>query len=322
VARETAHSFRLNLEYEGTRYRGFQEQKNARTVGGELRAALEAAVGAPVELGGAGRTDAGVHAMAQVAHLRLAAPPPSLPRLVDAVNERLPPDIHLLDLAAASPRFHARHDARQRSYVYQIARRRTALAKRFVWWVRRPLDSGAMAAAATALVGAHDFARFCEKPEEQTSTRVVVERVEVAEAGDLILVRIAASHFLWKMVRRLVGALAAVGSGELGSDEFRSLLMNERSGSFDTAAHTAPVGFDTAAHTAPVGFDTAAHTAPPSGLFLERVLYDGDAPLGALAAPVPVAATPRRARAGVDGEAVRREPRARKGKARGDRRRH
>jgi tRNA pseudouridine38-40 synthase len=308
VARATPVSYRLTVEYEGTRYRGFQEQKNARTVGGELRAAIEGALGAPVELGGAGRTDAGVHALAQVAHLRLGAPPRAPERLADEINDRLPPDIHLLAVDAAAPRFHARHDARLRSYVYQIARRRSALAKRFVWWVRRPLDAGAMAAAAAALPGAHDFARFCEKPEEQSSTRVVVERAELAEAGDLILVRIAASHFLWKMVRRLVGALAEVGAGELDAGEFRALFAGATYG-----------GFDPAAHTAPVRFDPAAHTAPPSGLFLERVLYDGDPPLGALAAPVPVAATPRRARVGPDGETLRHRPRPQPGKARGGR---
>ena len=267
-------SFRLTLEYEGTRYRGFQEQKNARTVAGELRAAIESAVGAAVELGGAGRTDAGVHALEQVAHLRLPSAPKSLAALADEINERLPPDIHLRELSTAPPRFHARHDARQRSYVYQIARRRTALAKRFVWWVRRPLDERAMASAAATLVGAHDFARFCEKPEEQTSTRVVVERAEVAAQGDLVLVRIAASHFLWKMVRRLVGALVEVGAGALAPDDFRALFESPGKG----------------------GFDAAAHTAPPSGLFLERVIYDGDPALGALEAPVPVAATRARAR--------------------------
>jgi tRNA pseudouridine38-40 synthase len=270
-------NFRLALEYEGTRYRGFQEQKNARTVAGELRQAIESALGAAVELGGAGRTDAGVHALEQVAHLRLKSAPGNLAALADAINERLPPDIHLLALAAAPPRFHARHDARRRSYLYQIARRRTALAKRFVWWVRRPLDERAMAAAAAALSGAHDFARFCEKPEEQTSTKVVVERAEIATQGDLVLVRIVASHFLWKMVRRLIGALVEVGAGELAPEEFGALLVPSRAARFDVAKHTAPVDFD-----------TAAHTAPPSGLFLERVIYDGDAPLGPLVAAVPV----------------------------------
>ncbi|KAB2952419.1 MAG: tRNA pseudouridine(38-40) synthase TruA, partial [Thermoanaerobaculia bacterium] len=205
-------TYRLTLEYEGTRYRGWQEQKNARTVAGELRRVLEEVVGGRVELGGAGRTDAGVHALEQVAHLRTAAPLARPGELAAEVNERLPADIHLLAVTAAAERFHARHHATLRSYLYQVSRRRTALGKRFVWWVRRPLDAHAMAAAAALLAGRHDFAAFCERAEEQTSTLVVVERAEVAESGDLVLVRIAASHFLWKMVRRLVGALVAAGA--------------------------------------------------------------------------------------------------------------
>lgn len=265
-------TYRLTVEYEGTRYRGWQEQKNARSVAGELRRAIETELGQAVELGGAGRTDAGVHALEQVAHLkwrgRLPAPPASF---AAAVNERLPADIHLRRMIAVDERFHARHHAGTRSYLYQVSRRRTALAKRFVWWVRRPLDAGAMAAAAQQLVGRHDFAAFCEKPEEQTSTLVVVEAAEVVEAGDLVLVRVAASHFLWKMVRRLVGALAAVGAGEIDAGELARLLGPRRGGA---------------------GFDPAAATAPPSGLFLERVIYPGDAPLGPLAPAVPVAAVP------------------------------
>ena len=274
-------TFRLTLEYEGTRYRGFQEQKNARTVAGELRSAIETAVGEKVELGGAGRTDAGVHALAQVAHLRIAKRlgGRESASLLDQVNERLPPDIHVLSLAPAGPRFHARHDARLRSYVYQISRRRTALAKRFVWWIRRPLDVDAMSGAAATLVGRHDFASFCERAEEQTSTLVVVDRVELVADGDLVLVRIAASHFLWKMVRRVVGALVAVGGGELDHSGLETLL--------ETRGTKGARSNSPAAHTAR-SFSPAEHTAPPSGLFLERVLYDGDAPLGALRAPVPV----------------------------------
>jgi len=243
-------TYRLTVEYEGTRYRGWQEQKNARSVQGELRRAIEEVLDEKVELGGAGRTDAGVHALAQVAHLRSRRPmrPVELER---EVNDRLPADIHLLAVEPAPQRFHARHHATSRSYLYQISRRRTALAKRFVWWVRRPLDAAAMARAAARLAGRHDFARFTEKPAEQESTLVVVERCDVAVVGALILVRIAASHYLWKMVRRLVGALVEVGAGELSVDDFAALLEPE----------------------AASAFDTAAHTAPPSGLFLERVLY-------------------------------------------------
>jgi tRNA pseudouridine38-40 synthase len=263
-------TLRLTIEYEGTRYRGWQEQKNARSVAGELRQAIEAVIGGRVELGGAGRTDAGVHALEQVAHLRLAGRV-EIPRFAAAVNERLPPDIHLLAASAAPVRFHARHAALSRSYLYQISRRRTALAKRFVWWVRRPLDAAAMAAAARALAGRHDFAAFCEKPDEQSSTLVEIERCDVVAAGDLLLVRVVASHFLWKMVRRIVGSLVELGAGELSRDALAALLVPG----------------------APRLHRPAEWTAPPSGLFLERVIYEGDPPLGPLVPAVAVAAVAR-----------------------------
>lgn len=258
-------TYRLTVEYEGTRYRGWQEQKNARTVAGEVRQAFEAAAGEKVELAGSGRTDAGVHALAQVAHLKTAG---KLRReeVLRAINEALPADIHVLTLEPAGERFHARHTATARAYLYQISRRRTALAKRFVWWVRRPLDVGAMRAGAQLLAGRHDFARFCEKPLEQTSTIVVVERCEVEVAGELILVRVVASHFLWKMVRRVVGALVEVGGGSLTLAALEALLDPSK----------------------PAQFQPAETTAPPSGLFLERVLYPGDAPLGPMRPATPI----------------------------------
>ena len=264
-------NYRLTIEYEGTRYRGWQEQKNARTVAGELRAAIEHVAGRIEDLGGSGRTDAGVHAAAQTAHLRMA-------RTMDgqalrmAVNDRLPADIHVLSAAIAPERFHARHSAVSRSYVYQIAVRRTAFAKRFVWWVKRPLDIERMREAATAIPGRHDFVQFCEKPAEQTSTLVVVDGTEVAAAGGLILVRVVASHFLWRMVRRLVGGLVEVGGGDVDIETFRDLL----SGSGQAPPNVRP----------------ALWTAPPSGLFLERALYPGDVALGQLQPIVPLPAEP------------------------------
>jgi len=261
-------TYRLTVEYEGTRYRGWQEQQNARSVAGELRRAIVEVAGEVKDLGGSGRTDAGVHALAQVAHLRL-------PRAVEpepfrrAVNDRLPPDIHLLAVAPAAASFHARHDAVSRSYLYQVSRRRTALAKRFVWWVKDPLDAGRMGEAAAGLAGRHDFRLFCERPGEQPSTLVVVESAEIVSAGALVLVRLTASHFLWKMVRRVVGALVRLGSGRLAPDDFAALVDGR----------------------APRGAGLPAEwTAPPSGLFLERVRYAGDPPLPPLAAAVPVAA--------------------------------
>ncbi|HYO12194.1 MAG TPA: tRNA pseudouridine(38-40) synthase TruA [Thermoanaerobaculia bacterium] len=260
-------TYRLTIEYEGTRYHGWQEQKNARSVTGELRRALEEAGGTVKEIGGSGRTDAGVHALAQVAHLRMveAVDPESFRR---EANDLLPADIHVLSLSQAPAKFHARHDAVLRSYLYQISRRRTALAKRFVWWVKRPLDPGRMAEAATFLPGKHDFRLFCERPAEQPSTLVVVEGVEVVTEGALVLVRLTASHFLWKMVRRVVGTLVRVGAGELPPTDFQTLL----------AARPLRPGRGL----------PAEWTAPPSGLFLERVVYKGDPPLGPVVAAVPV----------------------------------
>jgi tRNA pseudouridine38-40 synthase len=216
-------TYRLTLEYDGTRYHGWQEQQNARSIAGELRRALEEVVGPVGEIGGSGRTDAGVHALAQSAHLRLArAVAPEQVRW--EVNARLPPDIHLLAMEPAPAGFHARHSAVSRSYLYQISRRRTAFGKRYVWWVRRALDEGRMAAAAALVAGRHDFRLFCERPAEQPSTVVVVEGVEIAVDGALLLVRFRASHFLWKMVRRLTGALVRVGAGEVSAERFAGLL--------------------------------------------------------------------------------------------------
>jgi len=245
--------FRLDIEYAGTRYSGWQIQKNARTVQGEIDRAVRAVVATDrFELYVAGRTDAGVHALCQVAHLDVATrmPPEALRR---RLNDELPADIHVIDVATVSRRFHARRDATARTYLYQISRRRTAFAKPFVWWVREPLDVEAMRRAAALFTGLKDFRSFTDDEPEEKSTRVLLERIEIAEADDLVLVRVRGSHFLWKMVRRLVGVLVEVGRGGLSLDQVRGFLA-EPSG--------AP----------------ARLTAPPSGLFLERVAYDADEP--------------------------------------------
>lgn len=129
--------YKLTLEYAGTRYSGWQIQTNARTVQGELHRAVTEGLRIPrFESCGSGRTDAGVHALAQVAHLDLPAPlPPDT--IVDRLNQALPHDINILDAERMPPRFHARHSAVARSYIYQIATRRTAFAKPFVWCANR-----------------------------------------------------------------------------------------------------------------------------------------------------------------------------------------
>ena len=246
--------FRLTIEYAGTRYSGWQIQKNARTVQGELQRAIGAATGArDFELSGSGRTDAGVHALAQVAHLDLttSVPPDTLMR---RINDELPSDINILRIQKVRHTFHARHSARSRSYVYQVARRRTAFAKPLVWWVKDDLNVATMRAVAKRLVGFHDFRSFSDDDPEQKSTTVSLTSLEIHEAGDILLFRVEGSHFIWKMVRRVVGVIVEVGRGGLTTDEAVAMLSSESE-------------------------LPARLTAPASGLFLERVRYDGDPPV-------------------------------------------
>jgi tRNA pseudouridine38-40 synthase len=259
--------WRLELEYEGTRYAGWQVQPHARTVQGELSKAAEQFFDSRVEVGGSGRTDAGVHALRQVAHLKWkpSGRAPEAAQVRTGLNKLLPHDVNVLRVSEAAASFHARHDALARYYLYQIATRRTAFGKPFVWWVRDRLDAKSMRAACQFIEGRRDFSSFCEGAGEQRSTLVEVARAEVVCEGGLILFRVGASHFLWKMVRRLVGALVEVGRGNLSAEEFGALLRRYSN---------AP----------------AAWTAPPSGLFLERVLYEGDAPPGPPRAAFPLTA--------------------------------
>ncbi len=260
--------FKLTVEYAGTRYSGWQIQKNARTIQGEIDRAIRTVTGRnDFELYGSGRTDAGVHALAQVAHLDVSTtlPPDTLRR---RVNDELPSDINILSAVIVPHRFHARHHAVSRRYLYQISRRRTAFAKAYVWWVKEPLDVQRMQLAAQPFVGMRDFRAFTPgttgtselAPDEDTegvgrSTLVLLERLEIVEDGDLILVGIEGSHFLWKMVRRIVGVLVEIGRGGLGPDAAAQFLTAESK-------------------------TLARLTAPPSGLFLERVYYEGDARTG------------------------------------------
>jgi|SRR5436190_5363028 len=250
--------FKLTIEYAGTRYRGWQIQQNARTVQGEIDRAVRSVTGRKdFELYGSGRTDAGVHALAQVAHLDVVTALPAEP-LRRRLNEELPADIHILAATPVPHRFHARHDAVARRYLYQIARRRTAFAKPYVWWVKENLDAAHMRAGAAALVGMKDFSAFAETESAnkaakapEKSTIVLVERLDVVEDGDLVLVVIEGSHFLWKMVRRIVGVLAEIGKGGMETDAAARLL----------------------------GADSeipARLTAPAAGLFLDRVFYAND----------------------------------------------
>lgn len=244
--------FKVFVEYEGTRYSGWQIQKNARTVQGEIVAALRDVLkSTDFEFYGSGRTDAGVHALMQVAHLE--AKTMLAPEILKMkINDLLPADINILEIEKAQSNFHARHDAVSRSYLYQISRRRTAFGKRYVWWIKDRLDVGKMRNALKIFVGMKDFQSFTADDPEEKSTIVHIEQVEIEESGDLILIRIVGSHFIWKMVRQIVGVAAEVGRGKLSEVEIQNMLK-ERS--------EIP----------------SKLTAPPSGLFLESVEYGENA---------------------------------------------
>ena len=204
-----------------------------------------------------------MHALAQVAHLDIDTDVPPEP-LRRRINDALPSDINILAIEKVRHKFHARHDATGRSYVYHVARRRTAFAKPFVWWVKDDLDVERMREAAARFVGLHDFRSFSDNDPDETSTQVLVETLEIHEDGDLILVHVEGSHFIWKMVRRLVGVLVEIGRGQLSEAEAVAMLT-ERS--------SLP----------------ARLTAPASGLFLERVFYEGDARDAPVQSPIVIA---------------------------------
>lgn len=236
------------MEYAGTRYSGWQIQKNARTVQGELHRALEAATrGRQFETYGSGRTDAGVHALGQVVHVDLpsALPPDTL---MARVNDELPHDINVLSAERVAPRFHARHSAVARRYRYQVSRRRSAFEKPYVWWVRDPLDLARMREAASRLVGFADFRSFTDDDPEEKSTQVLLQELTLSEEHHLIVIHVTGSHFLWKMVRRIVGVLVEAGKGGFQPNDVTRLLREE-----------SPV--------------VARLTAPAAGLFLEEVRY-------------------------------------------------
>ena len=251
AAASSRYKYKLTLEYDGTGFSGWQSQVNARSIQGTLVNAARQLFGGDVDVQGAGRTDAGVHALAQVAHLDAPHRLP-LQRIIYGLNDLLPAPINILRVEEAPAGFHARHSARQRSYLYLISRVRTAFGKRYVWWVKDDLDLGRMQAAAEIFRGFHDFGSFADRRiDKHVSTEVQIDRTEVAFWGDLIVFRIVGSHFLWKMVRRLVGIMVETGRGNLSPSEVRNMLSE---------ASALP----------------AQCTAPPSGLFLAQVLYDGD----------------------------------------------
>lgn len=243
--------FKLFIEYEGTRYSGWQKQENAKTIQGSiLKAAQEVFGDSFIDIQGSGRTDSGVHALCQAAHLDVKTVlAPEIIRM--KLNDLLPHDINILEVEKASKDFHSRHDAISRSYIYQISKRRTAFGKNFVWWIKDELDFKKMESVSKLFWGMNNYASFSDDDPTEKSTKVVIDKIQLKEEGDLILIRIVGSHFIWKMVRRIVGMLAEVGRGRKSEKDILFYLNNKSN-------------------------EPAKFTAPPSGLFLEKVAYSGE----------------------------------------------
>lgn len=212
------------VEYDGTEYLGFQIQRRGRTVQGEIERALALVTQQRVRIVGAGRTDAGVHAKGQVIHFTVSWGH-SLAELHRALNAVLPADVAVIELQEAPPEFHARYDARSREYVYTIYNGpvRSPLAARYAYHFAKPLDVAAMNQACTCLVGTHDFLPFGWPPRGENTVRTVY-RAGCRREGMFVYVEIEADAFLRAMVRRIVGNLLLVGTGELSVEGFGHLL--------------------------------------------------------------------------------------------------
>jgi tRNA pseudouridine38-40 synthase len=244
---------KFTLAYDGTRYVGWQRQADGESIQGLLEDALARFEGGPVTVHGAGRTDAGVHALGQVASASVTFTHPAA-TILRALNVQLPEDIHVVDIADAAPDFHARFSARSKTYRYQIRAGAVGdpFTRAFVWQLPDPLDVAAMTDAAAALVGRHDFAVFQSAGTEVASTIRTIFRSEFStteRSERLIIYEVSADGFLRHMVRAIVGTLIEIGRGRRSAESMAQL-----------------VGRGTRAE--------AGATAPPHGLFLVSVDYD------------------------------------------------
>ena len=242
--------FRLTVEYDGGPFMGWQRQAHGPSVQQSIEEAAEAITGEPATLHAAGRTDAGVHALAMAAHVDIDRPIAPF-RLAEGLNARLRPlPIAILEARPAAADWHARFSCTGRRYLYRILNRRAppALEAGRAWQVAVPLDAEAMHLAAQALVGLHDFTTFRSAHCQSESPVKTLDRLEVRRAGDVILVEAAARSFLHHQVRSMVGCLQLVGRGKWSAADLRAALE---------ARDRAALGLN----------------APPQGLYFVEALY-------------------------------------------------
>jgi tRNA pseudouridine38-40 synthase len=243
-------NFKLIIEYDGSAYHGWQRQKKDRTVQQEIENALSTMMNRAISVNGSGRTDAGVHALGQTANFKCRTTlSPGV--FLKGLNSLLPDDIVIKTCSPVDSSFHARYDARSKTYFYTILNKNlpSAIARQYVWHIRRKLDSDLMQAALSHIIGTHDFKAFegTGSPRAHTTRTVRDARISDTGRGD-IRFDITADGFLRYMVRNLVGTLVDVGHGKTSPGDFKQILESKNR-------------------------NLAGATAPPQGLFLAHVNY-------------------------------------------------
>ena len=242
-------NIKLVLEYDGSAYHGWQRQANAPTVQGMIEDKIRIITKSKINLIGAGRTDAGVHAKGQAANFITTSrlEPASWQR---ALNSLLPSDIVILQAREVSAKFHSRFSARGKVYQYQILNRplRSVMDRLSIWHITYSLDINTMKQAAKILVGQHDFSAFKSSGGETKTDRCHVKRLTVQRSGDLIVITIEANRFLQYMVRNIIGTLVEAGRGKIKSQGVKQILQSRDR-------------------------RLAGPTAPPQGLCLVEVKY-------------------------------------------------
>jgi len=242
-------NLRLDICYHGTRYRGWQRlPEKEQTIQGKLETALSRILGEPVEISGSGRTDAGVHAKGQVANFHCQSTLPAA-EILAALRRYLPEDIGIYSCQEVPERFHARLNAREKTYVYRIwnSEQPCVFQRRYVTVLPEKLDEKAMERSAALLEGKHDFSAFCQNPKMKKSTVRTLRRIQIRRAGEELELRFTGDGFLYGMARILTGTLIEVGQGRRDPDSIPELFGGKR--------------------------EQAGFLAPAQGLCLEEVRY-------------------------------------------------
>lgn len=242
-------NIRLDICYDGSRYQGWQRLSgSAQSIQGKIETALSRILGEQIEISGSGRTDAGVHAKQQVANFHCNQEMPC-DQILSQLRRYLPEDIGIISCKDASPRFHARLNAREKIYEYRVWYSETpcVFQRKYTAQIDGVLDIGAMQCAASLLEGTHDFSAFCGNRNFKKSTIRTIFRLEIVQSQEEIRFRVTGNGFLHHMVRILVGTLIEVGRGERSAESIPDLFGARR--------------------------ESAGFLAPPNGLCLEEVIY-------------------------------------------------